>query len=45
MRDAGISGMQLATQRGVDGKEVCRLLDPGYGSKLMRIAEAINSLG
>ena len=45
MRDAGISKMQLAKQLGVDEKEVRRLLDPHYGSKLPRIAEAIGLLG
>ena len=45
MRQAGISKMQLAKQLGVDEKEVRRLLDPHYGSKLPRIAQAINLLG
>ena len=45
MREAGISKTQLARQLGVDEKEVRRLLDPHYGSKLPRIAEAINLLG
>ena len=45
MREAGISKMQLAKQLGVDEKEVRRLLDPHYGSKLPRIAEAISVLG
>ena len=45
MREAGISKLQLAKQRGVDEKEVRRLLDPHYGSKLPRIAEAISLLG
>lgn len=45
MRDAGISKMQLAKQLGVDEKEVRRLLDPHYGSKLPRIAEAVSVLG
>ena len=45
MREAGISKMQLARQLGVDEKEVRRLLDPHYGSKLPRIAEAIGLLG
>ena len=45
MREAGISKMQLARQLGVDEKEVRRLLDPHYGSKLPRIAEAISLLG
>lgn len=45
MREAGISKVQLAKQLGVDEKEVRRLLDPHYGSKLPRIAEAIKLLG
>ena len=45
MREAGISKLQLAKQLGVDEKEVRRLLDPHYGSKLPRIAEAIGLLG
>ena len=45
MREAGISKMQLAKQLGVDEKEVRRLLDPHYGSKLPRIAQAIHLLG
>lgn len=45
MREAGISKVQLAKQLGVDEKEVRRLLDPHYGSKLPRIAEAIQLLG
>ncbi len=45
MRRAGISKMQLAKQLGVDEKEVRRLLDPHYGSKLPRIAQAISLLG
>jgi antitoxin HicB len=45
MRDAGISNMQLAKQLGVDEKEVRRLLDPHYSSKLPRIAKAIKLLG
>ncbi|HEY9773261.1 MAG TPA: type II toxin-antitoxin system HicB family antitoxin [Planktothrix sp.] len=45
MREAGISNIQLAKRLGVDEKEVRRLLDPRYGSKLPRIAEAIEVLG
>ena len=45
MREAGISKLQLARQLGVDEKEVRRLLDPHYGSKLPRMAEAISLLG
>lgn len=45
MREAGISKVELAKKLGVDEKEVRRLLDPHYGSKLPRIAEAIDALG
>ena len=45
LRQAGISTMQLAKRLGVDEKEVRRLLDPHYGSKLPRIAQAISLLG
>ena len=45
MAEAGISKVQLAKRLGVDEKEVRRLLDPHYGSKLPRIAQAIGVLG
>ena len=45
MTEGGISKMELAKRLGVDEKEVRRLLDPHYGSKLPRIAEAIGLLG
>ena len=45
MSEAGITKVQLARQLGVDEKEVRRLLDPHYGSKLPRIAQAIQLLG
>lgn len=45
MREAGITKVQLAKKLGVDEKEVRRLLDPHYGSKLPRIAQAISVLG
>ena len=45
MHEAGISKTQLAKRLGVDEKEVRRLLDPHYGSKLPRIAQAISVLG
>lgn len=45
MREAGVSKTQLAKRLGVDEKEVRRLLDPHYGSKLPRIAEAVRLLG
>lgn len=45
MSEAGITKVQLAKQLGIDEKEVRRLLDPHYGSKLPRIAQAIQLLG
>ena len=45
MREAGISKTQLAKRLGVDEKEVRRLLDPHYGFKLPRIAQAVSVLG
>ena len=45
MSEAGITKVQLAKQLGVDEKEVRRLLDPHYASKLPRIAQAIQLLG
>lgn len=45
MSEAGITKVQLAKQMGIDEKEVRRLLDPHYGSKLPRIAQAIQLLG
>lgn len=45
MRAAGISNVQLAKALNVDEKEVRRLLDPHYGSKLPRIVQAIQLLG
>jgi antitoxin HicB len=45
MRQARISKVKLAVKLGVDEKEVRRLLDPRYASKLPRIAQAIGQLG
>lgn len=45
LKQAGISKQQLARRLGIDEKEVRRLLDPHYGSKLPRIAQAISALG
>ncbi|AOV16849.1 hypothetical protein BJI67_07045 [Acidihalobacter aeolianus] len=45
MREADISNVQLAARLGVDEKEVRRLLDPHYASKLPRIAQAVAALG
>jgi antitoxin HicB len=45
LRDSNVTKSQLARRLGVDEKEVRRMLDPHYGSKLPRIAEAIAALG
>jgi antitoxin HicB len=45
MREAGITKVQLAQRMGIDEKEVRRMLDPHYGSKLPRLAQAISVLG
>jgi Uncharacterized conserved protein len=45
LRDAKITKVELARQLGIDEKEVRRLLDPHYQSKLPRIAEAVAMLG
>ncbi|MCG3188253.1 MAG: Antitoxin HicB [Burkholderiaceae bacterium] len=45
MLEAGVSKVQLAKKLGIDEKEVRRLLDPHYGSKLPRLAQAIQVLG
>ncbi len=45
MRSAGMTKVQLANKMGIDEKEVRRLLDPHYASKLPRIAQAIGTLG
>ena len=45
LREAKVSKVELARQLGIDEKEVRRLLDPHYPSKLPRIAEAISLLG
>ena len=44
MKEAGISNVELANRLGVDEKAVRRLLDPHYGSKLPRIAQAFAAL-
>jgi antitoxin HicB len=44
MREAGVNKVQLAQRLGIDEKEVRRLLDPHHGSKLPRIAEAVQAL-
>ena len=45
MKEAHVTNVQLAKQLGVDEKEVRRLLDPHYASKLPRIAQAVAALG
>lgn len=45
MREAGISKSELARKLGIDEKEVRRMLDAGHGTKLPRIAEAVEVLG
>ena len=45
LREAKVTKVQLARELGVDEKEVRRLLDPHYRSKLPRIAEAVEVLG
>jgi antitoxin HicB len=45
MSAAHVTNVQLAKQLGVDEKEVRRLLDPHYASKLPRIAQAVAALG
>ena len=45
MREAGISKTELAHRLGVDEKEVRRMLDARHGTKLPRIAEAVEALG
>lgn len=45
MREAGISKIELARKMGIDEKEVRRMLDTAHGTKLPRIAEALEVLG
>jgi len=45
MKEAHVTNVQLAKQLGVNEKEVRRLLDPHYASKLPRIAQAVAALG
>ncbi len=45
MREACVTNVQLAKRLGVDEKEVRRLLDPHYASKLPRLAQAVATLG
>jgi antitoxin HicB len=45
MRTANVSKSELARRMSVDEKEIRRMLDPGYGSKLPRIARALEAVG
>jgi antitoxin HicB len=45
LREAKVTKVELAKQLGIDEKEVRRLLDPHYQSKLPRIAQAVAALG
>lgn len=45
MREARVTNVELAKRLGVDEKEVRRLLDPHYASKLPRLAQAVAALG
>ena len=45
MREAGVNKLQLAQRLGIYEKQVRRLLDPHHGSKLPRIAQAVQALG
>jgi antitoxin HicB len=45
MKEAGISKLELARCLGCNDKEVQRLLDPKYPSKLGRIEEALAAIG
>jgi antitoxin HicB len=45
LRQTKVSKSELGRRLGVDEKSVRRLLDPGHGFKLPRIARAIEALG
>ena len=45
LREAGVSKSELARRLDIDEKEVRRLLDPRYGSKLPAITAALRALG
>jgi antitoxin HicB len=45
LRCSARGALEEAKRLGIDEKEVRRLLDPHYGSKLPRIAQAIEALG
>lgn len=43
LSEAGISRIELARKQGIDEKEVCRMMNAGQGTKLSRIAEAVEA--
>jgi antitoxin HicB len=45
LRQSKVSKSELGRRLGIDEKSVRRLLDPGHGLKLPRIARAIEALG
>lgn len=45
IRESGLSKIELAARLGIDEKEVRRLLDPYYPSKVPRIESALEGLG
>lgn len=45
MQEAGITKVELARQIGANEKEVRRILDPHYGTKLPTMERALNALG
>lgn len=45
MREVKITNVELSRLLNIDEKEVRRMLDPHYGSKLPRLEEAIKVLG
>lgn len=45
LRDAGMSKVELAKRLGWDEKEVRRMLDPRYATKIPRIEQALHALG
>jgi antitoxin HicB len=45
LREAGVSKSELARRLGCDEKEIRRMLDPHYGTKLPRLHRALVALG
>lgn len=45
MEESGISKVELARKIGKDEKEVRRILDPHYGTKLPAMEQVLNTLG